>query len=373
MDSDISIGSSPKQSYYNKYKKKKKNNSKSKIAYKILDAAHLRDDFYSNLISWSKSSGKIAVGLGSNVHLWSDTEGVDSLELPETQIISCLSWSDGEMVLVASTSGDIRLFFQGLGVVIDCNNPSGQGICCITWVPGSESQFYAGDEAGYVLYFEIEDRQLLKLVHWFKCHQHQVCGIAISNDLKEITVGGNDNCCTIWDVENIKAPVLKYYLAHKAAVKAVAYCPWSKSLLATGGGSKDRTIRFWHTSTGSLLNSHKTKGQITSLIWSKRKRQITATYGFGDVDKPIFLSVLSYPDMETLAEVEAAPNLRALSAVMSPDATSICVAANDETVRFYKLWDAKDPIILDYQQNGVFGSDIIELSEGITTHGDFIR
>jgi cell division cycle protein 20 (cofactor of APC complex) len=31
---------------------------------------------------------------------------------------------------------------------------------------------------------------------------------------------------------------------HTAAVKAIAWCPWQSSLLATGGGSSDRTIQY---------------------------------------------------------------------------------------------------------------------------------
>lgn len=166
---------------------------------------------------------------------------------------------------------------------------------------------------------------------------------------------------------------MKFFLPHQAAVKAIAYCPWSSSLLATGGGSKDRTIRFWHTNSGTLLESIPTKGQITSLIWSKRKKQIVVTYGFGDSQKPLLIGLYSYPKMEPIVQVEATPNLRILSAVMSPDSSSICVAANDETVRFYELWNPNDRIIVESQEGGLYGSELIELCEGITKSGGFIR
>jgi len=35
-------------------------------------------------------------------------------------------------------------------------------------------------------------------------------------------------------------------LGHKAAVKALAWCPWQRNLLATGGGTNDQTMRFWN-------------------------------------------------------------------------------------------------------------------------------
>lgn len=145
----------------------------------------------------------------------------------------------------------------------------------------------------------------------------------------------------------------------------MAFCPWSKSLLATGGGSKDKTIKFWHSTTGTLIKEIKTTGQITSLIWSRRYRQIAATFGFGDVDNPLILVVYTYPNLKQQLYVKTPTPLRALSTVSSPDYTSICIAMNDETVRFYELWNDCEEIINEFQQKGIYGSRLIELMEGI--------
>ena len=50
--------------------------------------------------------------------------------------------------------------------------------------------------------------------------------------------------------------------AHQAAVKALAWCPWQRNLLASGGGTADRMIRFWSTSNGACLNSVDTHSQV---------------------------------------------------------------------------------------------------------------
>lgn len=48
----------------------------------------------------------------------------------------------------------------------------------------------------------------------------------------------------IWDLAGSK---MRFQLqGHKAAVKALAWCPWQRNLLATGGGSSDKTMRFWN-------------------------------------------------------------------------------------------------------------------------------
>lgn len=188
-----------------------------------------------------------------------------------------------------------------------------------------------------------------------------------------LAVGGNDNSCTVWSLENIKTPILLHTLMHKAAVKAVAFCPWSKSLLATGGGSKDRCIKFWHAKTGTLLGESITSGQITSLIWSTRYKQIVATFGFGELENPVLVTLYSYPKLEPILHVKSPVPFRVLSAVASPNFTSICVATNDETIRFYELWNDKESTINEAQESGLFGSNIIEYVEGINTNNDLIR
>ncbi len=41
---------------------------------------------------------------------------------------------------------------------------------------------------------------------------------------------------------------------HIAAVKAIAWSPHHHGLLASGGGTADRCIRFWNTLTGLLAS-----------------------------------------------------------------------------------------------------------------------
>lgn len=143
--------------------------------------------------------------------------------------------------------------------------------------------------------------------------------------------------------------------------------------MATGGGSKDRCIRFWHSHSGTLLKEMETPGQITSLVWSTRKRQIMATFGFSDLDNPMLITTYSYPALESLVEVKASNSLRVLSSATSPDFSSVCVATNDETVRFYELWNSKDSTIIEAQTPGILESNIIESEEGIEKQSNEIR
>lgn len=79
--------------------------------------------------------------------------------------------------------------------------------------------------------------------------------------------------------------------------------------------------------------------------------------------------------MQPILEVNAACNLRILSATLLPDYCSVCVATNDSTIRIYQLWEGSLEILPSATQRimGAFGSDIIELLEGISKTGDVIR
>ena len=46
-------------------------------------------------------------------------------------------------------------------------------------------------------------------------------------------------------------------------LQALDWCPFQRNLLASGGGTADRHIRFWNPATGICVNSIDTKSQVT--------------------------------------------------------------------------------------------------------------
>ena len=49
---------------------------------------------------------------------------------------------------------------------------------------------------------------------------------------------------------------------HTAAVKAIAWSPHQHGILASGGGTADRCIRFWNSQTSARLSSVDTGSQV---------------------------------------------------------------------------------------------------------------
>ena len=95
-------------------------------------------------------------------------------------------------------------------------------------------------------------------------HRSEVCGLKWSPDNRQLASGGNDNQLCIWDLQNSQ-PSMKFG-EHSAAVKAIAWSPHQHGLLASGGGTADRCIRFWNTATQAKLNTIDTGSQVRS-IW----------------------------------------------------------------------------------------------------------
>ena len=98
----------------------------------------------------------------------------------------------------------------------------------------------------------------------FVGHAGEVCGIKHSSS--GLVSGSNDNMALVWDIGSGK--IRQQLKGHTAAVKALAWCPWQRNLLATGGGATDQTMRFWNVDSGKCIEKINAQSQVCSLIWS---------------------------------------------------------------------------------------------------------
>ncbi|KAM0418999.1 hypothetical protein ACHAPT_012050 [Fusarium lateritium] len=180
----------------------------------------------------------------------------------------------------------------------------------------------------------------------------------------------------------------RHHWDHDAAVKAIAFCPWRRGLVATSGGSNDKCIHFYHTSSGAALATIAVSAQVTSLIWSTTRREIVATFGYAQPDHPYRISVFSWPECKQVAAIPWEGELRALYAVPYPRGPttsdgdvqrdggfqegSIIVASSDKSIKFHEVWSSQKGATVG--GSGMLGgSDILEGLEGIDKEGDVIR
>ncbi|KAI1361390.1 WD40 repeat-like protein [Xylaria arbuscula] len=167
----------------------------------------------------------------------------------------------------------------------------------------------------------------------------------------------------------------KHRWRHAAAVKAIAFCPWREGLVATGGGSNDKCIHFYHTASGAALATISVAAQVTSLIWSKTRREIAATFGYAQPDHPYRIAEGEHRALYAVAYPGGpSDTYRTKERLKSRTAEEGCVvvASSDESVKFHEVWLAgRKATALG---SGVLaGSDILEMEEGIDKEGDVIR
>ena len=243
--------------------------------FKILDAPKIQDDFYLNLVDWS-STNILAVGLDTSVYLWFGNTG-QAMRLCDLQfewdLVTSVSWSERAQFLAVGTYkgktqsnsfhiNQPRNICLGLVQIWDAaakrkvvsfaRHTARAG--ALAW---NQHSICSGSRDGFIIHNDIRSNQQLRKLG---AHGQEVCGLKWSPDKRLLATGGNDNRLFIWNQTSTK-PLLTYK-DHQAAVKAIAWSPHQQGILASGGGTADRIIRFWNTSTGSSLHSVDSGSQV---------------------------------------------------------------------------------------------------------------
>lgn len=303
----------------------------SRSPFKVLDAPQLADDFYLNLVDWS-AMNTLAVGLGSCVYLWSAcTSKVTRLvDLGEDMAVCSVSWSQrGHYLSVGVDNGDIQVWDAVKCRKLRTMQGHRQRVGCMSW---SHHVLATGSRDRSILMRDVRAPS-----HFFaklSSHRSEVCGLKWSPDDRELASGGNDNHLMIWQPGHASSsdPVQRFS-GHQAAVKAITWSPHQHGLIASGGGTADRCIKFWNTSTGAALQSVDTGSQVCNLAWSKNVNEIVSTHGYSQNQ----IVVWRYQGMQKLATLTG-HTLRVLYLACSPDGQTIVTGAGDETLRFWNVF-----------------------------------
>jgi cell division cycle protein 20 (cofactor of APC complex) len=315
---------------------------------RVLDAPNIEDDYYLNLLDWS-CNNQVAIGLGQTVYVWSADTGAVSplLETASNTYVASLRWSgDGAYVSVGLGTGEVQIwdvedgtklrsmFGHESRVSVMGKSSTRSLITVLTLVSGWNKHILStGARNGWLFNHDVRiaEHKIANL----ESHIGEVCGLEWRTDGVQLASGGNDNLVSIWDARSLQTPKFQK-TNHQAAVKALSWCPWQHNLLATGGGSHDRHIHFWNTTTGSRVNSIDTGSQVTSLKWSPHYKEIASTSGFPDNS----ISIWSYPSLVKNVEIPAHES-RVLHSCLSPDGQTLATAAADESLKFWKVFEKK--------------------------------
>ena len=315
----------------------------NKAPYKVLDAPNLQDDFYLNLLDWS-STNIISVGLENAVYIWSacNSKVTKLCEVAENEQISSVSWSQrGNHIAVGTSTGEVQIY----DVVKNK---------CLRTMQGHAGRVGSIAWNGYTIASGSRDRNILirdvrqsdDYFARFSGHKQEICGLKWSFDENYLASGGNDNKLFIWSLKH-QGEVTRFS-QHNAAVKAIGWSPHQHNILASGGGTADRCIRFWNMQTLTMSDCIDTGSQVCNLLFSKNVNEIVSTHGYS-LNQII---VWKYPSMQKQA-ILTGHTYRVLYLAMSPCGQNIVTGAGDETLRFWNAFPCKS------KSSGVFGKSTL--------------
>jgi len=330
-----------------------------KTPYRVLDAPDLADDFYLNLVDWS-STNVLGVGLGACVYLWTaHNANVNKLcDLSESgDTVSSVSWvQKGTTLAIGTLSGQLRIYDAStLTLTRTYQQAHAQRIGALAW---NSHILSSGSRDRMVHHRDVRepgDRPFKRCAG----HRQEVCGLKWSGDggaaSANLASGGNDNKVCIWDLRGSRrqhgpipgnsdeagdSPLWKFH-EHTAAVKALAWDPHVTGVLATGGGTQDKHIRFWNVINGSMMNELDTGSQVCNLIWSVTSHELVSTHGFSSTTAQNQICIWKYPSLSMVASLTGHTN-RVLYLAMSPDGETIVTGAGDETLRFWNAFPKQE-------------------------------
>jgi cell division cycle protein 20 (cofactor of APC complex) len=245
--------------------------------------------------------------------------------------VTSVSWiKEGGYLAVGTNNAELQIWDAETCKKLRTIRNHDSRIGAISW---NEHIVSSGSRSGAINNNDVRVAQ--SLVSSLRGHQQEVCGLRWSPDSSLLASGGNDNLLNIWDLRHSTTQAKFSMNHHTAAVKALAWCPWQANLLATGGGTNDKHIRFWNTVDGSCQNAIDTHSQVCSIVWSKEYRELVSSHGYAMNQ----LTVWKYPTMTKVTELTGHSS-RVLHMAISPDGQQVASAAADETIRVWKCFES---------------------------------
>jgi len=340
---------------------------------RILDAPDIVDDYYLNLISWSKDN-VLAVALNKSVYLWNAGTGdIQHLLTVEdaNNYVTSVSWStlpgQFHLLAVGLYSSEVQIFDTLKNHRIRILQSHQARVSALAW---TGQTLTSGGRDSIIVNHDV--RVSRPIVSTFRAHTQEVCGIKWNEEGSCLASGGNENYLCLWDAANSRQGRQRlssrqlddrsHYSPrivltdHKAAVKALDWCPFHRGLLASGGGTADRSIKFWNTSSGTLLNSVDTGSQVCAIVWSQHMRELCSSHGYSENQ----LVLWKFPTMTKVKELTG-HTARVLNMDISPSGTSIVSAGADETLRFWSAFQENSQSTCRHDASGepFFGQQTI--------------
>lgn len=307
--------------------------------FKILDAPGMLDDYYLNLLDWSPQN-IVTIGLNESAYMYHPhTKKVfETLYLDSGYVSSVCT--NNTTLGVGTSSGTLYLIDQETQKKVHEISMDKVRIPSLSW---NNSLISAGLRNGKIKHFDMREG---KVVQSLRLHSMEVCGLKWSPDKKYLASGGNDNLVQISQLG--RSSVVCTLSKHKGAVKAMDWCPWRSSILATGGGTKDKTIRFWDVDDKREERCLEVESQVCNIKFMSRYKEMITSHGYVQNN----ICVWKVSGMNCISSF-GKHDARVLHIALSPDEMVMASVSADENLKFWKLADgeqvAKKKVSIDFR------------------------
>ena len=263
----------------------------------------------------------------------------------EIPISSLKFMNDIAVLAIGYYSGFIEIWDIVKNTKIRTLNGHDNRVGCLNW---NEYILASGSKDSKIYNHDVRLKE--HIIHKLLYHKQEICSLKYNYDGNLLASGGNDNMVYIYDVRkfcnnnsinncnknfniiNNNSRPLFSLSYHTAAIKALSWCPFIRNLLATGAGSKDKTIKFFSCDSNKMINSYYTGSQVCNILWNKKEKEIISSHGFSKNN----IIIWKYPKMTKIADLKGHMK-RVLYLTISPDENTIVSGAGDETIRFWKI------------------------------------
>ncbi|KAL0979876.1 hypothetical protein UPYG_G00191020 [Umbra pygmaea] len=254
-----------------------------------LSLPSLVDDYYSHLLDWSHSD-MVALALGSQVFLWqANTQSLQGSIHPRaadgpyfpvrlSHRVTSVSWSpDGSTLGIGTKEGSVQFWDVERRTKLRTVKSHLSGVGVLSW---NQQILSSGSVLGLIHHHDY--RAHAPTVGVF--HQEGgVCGLKWSPRGDLLASGSKDGLLSIWSNDlgsTTKNRPLVKTMTQPSAVKALAWCPCQKDMIATGGGRSDTVLRIWDIQSGVCVDSAQTNSQVCSVVWSVKRNVLFTGHGF---------------------------------------------------------------------------------------------
>jgi WD40 repeat protein len=286
-------------------------------------------DFYLSPLDWGRSN-LIAIALITGVEFVNpSTHQISDFPISESDPTSLKFDSKGDKLALGTDRGILSAYSVDRHDWIWTAEVSAGSVLCCTW---HNSTIFSGSRDGTLC---IADTRSSECCIKDEVHSEEICSICFQRESDTFATSSNDTTVKIWDLRQIESPV-SIYREHTAAVRALSWSPIAPDVIASAGGTSDRTIRIWNVNSRETSFSVDTKSQVCNLYWNEEYNEILSTHGFSQHQ----LALWRGADL-TQTAVFLEHKQRVLYLAASPDGTQVATAAPSDDLLIWKLFPSK--------------------------------